>query len=135
MVVDEVAASVKAMRWPASSRSYRRAESARPGLSPKRIGNSRMLGTWWPITTRHTVRGVAMIRPIGPQSQVQNIADTMTARGDTPVRLPKNHGSIRFEVTSSTTPNRTATHSTSDQSGEMAKAIISGSTADTTDPM
>ena len=31
---------------------------------------------------------VAMIRPIGPQSQVQNIAETMTARGETPVRWP-----------------------------------------------
>jgi hypothetical protein len=41
-----------------------------------------------PITTRHTVIGMASSKPIGPHSHVQNAAATSNAIGDTPVRLP-----------------------------------------------
>ena len=41
-----------------------------------------------PITTRHTVNGVARTSPTGPHIQVQNTAATMSAIDDTPVLDP-----------------------------------------------
>ena len=41
-------------------------------------------GTCLPSTTRHTVSGVAMSRPSGPQSHVQNATDTSSATCETP---------------------------------------------------
>ena len=38
-----------------------------------------------PMTTRQTVSGVAIRRPIGPHSKAQNAVATMTAKGDRPV--------------------------------------------------
>ena len=46
---------------------------------------ARRLGTFWPMTTRHTVSGVERTSPSGPQTQVQKIAATSRATGVTPV--------------------------------------------------
>ena len=45
-------------------------------------------GTCRPITTRHTVSGVARMRPGGPQIQVQKTAATINAMEETPVLEP-----------------------------------------------
>ena len=41
-----------------------------------------------PMTTRHTVSGMARNSPTVPHSHVQNAAATSSAIGETPVRLP-----------------------------------------------
>ncbi len=40
------------------------------------------------MTTRHSVSGVDMIKPIGPHSHVQKMAATITDAGDRPVEWP-----------------------------------------------
>src|SRR5918995_3203115 len=46
-----------------------------------------------PITIRQTVKGIARNSPTTPHSQVQKVAATSKASGETPVRFPYNHGS------------------------------------------
>src|SRR5262245_8992807 len=53
----------------------------------------RSCGTYRAATTRHTVIGRAIIRPIGPHSHVQKSAENITPTIDTPVVVPYTHGS------------------------------------------
>ena len=63
-------------------------------------------GTCLPSTTRHTVSGVAMSRPSGPQSHVQNATDASSATCETPAAPAYSTvSSTRFVNSSSTTNN------------------------------
>src|SRR6476646_6593278 len=64
-------------------------------------------GTYLPITTRQTVRGVESSNPTGPQSHVQNTAATSTANADMPVLAPYQNGSTTWLITISITSNKT----------------------------
>ena len=75
------------------------------------------------------------MRPIGPHSAVQNVADTTTARGDRPVLRPYRCGSIMCAATGSKTKNMAAVHSSKVQPGSTATASASGKTAETNVPI
>ena len=86
------------------------------------------------MTSRQTVSGVAMIRPIGPHSAVQNVADTISDMADSPVLVPYSNGSTMLLLTSSSTTISATVHSTMSQPGSTAKASDIGNTADSIGP-
>ena len=63
-----------------------------------------------PITSRPTVKGVARIKPIGPQSVAQNAAEATMAKVESPVILPKKSGSSTWPTMISTTKIIPACH-------------------------
>ena len=58
------------------------------GWSPSITVRNASRSTCRPSTTRQTVSGVARINPTGPQSHVQNVAEVMTAIGESPELCP-----------------------------------------------
>ena len=66
---------------------------------------------------------------MGPHSQVQNVAETTTEKGDRPVLRPYNSGSITWPMIASVARYRPAVQSTIDQPGLTAAASASGRTA------
>ena len=86
------------------------------------------------MTSRHTVSGVAMTRPMGPHSSVQKLADTSSDIADNPVLAPYSHGSTMLLLSSSSTMINPSVHSTRFQPGSTAKASASGNTADSSGP-
>ncbi len=69
-------ALIEALRWRESRR-----------IGQKNVEKFEALGMA-ARTTKQTVSGTAMTRPIGPHSHVQNDALTMTAKGEMPVVCP-----------------------------------------------
>src|SRR5262245_2376418 len=82
----------------------------------------------------HTVNGVASNNPIGPQTQIQNSAETSSAKDETPVRCPNTTGSTKYAVSVSSTRNSPSVCSASDQPGKMANASSAGTSADSNVP-
>src|SRR5277367_7055960 len=91
--------------------------------------------TWRPNTTRQIVNGVAKIKPIGPQSQVQNVAETITATGDRPALWPYTIGSTTCPARGSTIKKSAAVQRTIVQPGPTAAASTSGNIAEITAPI
>ena len=89
---------------------------------------------WRPMTTRHSVSGVDKISPIGPHSQDQKIAATITENGESPVEWPYSSGSIAWPVIPSATMKKAAVHSAIDQPGSIAAARTTGSSAEISEP-
>jgi hypothetical protein len=81
------------------------------------------------------VNGVARIKPIGPQSQVQKVADAITATGDRPALRPYTRGSITWPAIGSTTKKSAAVERTIDHPVPTAAASISGNIAEITAPI
>src|SRR5678810_38618 len=82
----------------------------------------RRRGTYLPITARHTVSGVDRNKPIGPHSQLQNTAATITANDDTPVLEPYSQGSTRLLLINSSVTNNPIVHAAMAQPGSTAIA-------------
>src|SRR3954454_945904 len=87
-------------------------------------------GTYFPMTTTHTVIGVERSNPTGPHSQVQNAAANSTASVVNPVLDPNSSGSSALAamisiirkppITSS--PARALSYTASDSSSGMLAA-------------
>ena len=78
--------------------------------------------------------GVARIRPIGPHSAVQNVADAMSDMADRPVLVPYSIGSTMLLLTTSRRTMSATVHSTMSQPGSTAKAREIGKIADSIGP-
>src|SRR3984885_10186711 len=91
-------------------------------------------GKYRPKATKEAVRGVESSRPIGPHSQVQNIAETMTAKGDIPALPPKTIGSITLLVNTSRKQYRPRVRIGAVHVVEMATERTSGKKADIHSP-
>ena len=64
----------------------------RAGLSPSNTASHSNRDMCFPNTAQHTVSGVERTQPLGPQSHVENRAETSKAREDMPVRCPDQSG-------------------------------------------
>src|SRR5450631_3182051 len=93
------------------------------------------VGTWRPITTRHTVRGVDSNNPIGPQISDQKMAANKTANEEIPVWAPYSNGSNTFATSSSTTRYSNRVYNGLVQVAKMASESKIGKTAASGDPM
>src|ERR1044072_7381424 len=96
------------------------------GSSAKITERKRNERTLRPSTAIHTVSGVESSRPTGPQTQIQNSADTSNANDDTPVRRPNTNGSMTQAVTKSSVRNSASVCTVSAQPGKVAKASDAG---------
>src|SRR6266446_2532114 len=92
-------------------------------------------GTYLPSTTRHTVNGVDMTRPIGPHSHVQNAAATSKATCEMPVLWLKSSGSMTLTVVSSRPEKRTATRMDCVQVSALATLMVNGNSSEAQVPM
>src|SRR5688572_12491936 len=92
-------------------------------------------GTYLPMTTMHTVRGVASSSPGVPQSHVQNTADTRIATVETPVCAPYSHGSMMLFDSSSITTNMMITVSGTAMPWYTASDSVIGNAAPIQGPM
>src|SRR5689334_797643 len=105
------------------------------GSSPRSTSKTANCGTYFPITTSNTVRGVESKSPIGPQSQVQKTADTRTAIGDTPVLEPRTFGSTAWLTTISMPTNIARVTKNTPLPGNAANAKARGTAAPSQGPM
>src|SRR3954470_188586 len=104
------------------------------GSSAKITARKRNERTLRPSTAKHTVNGVESSRPTGPQTQIQNSAETSSANEDTPVRRPNTSGSMNHAVTKSRARNSTSVCTVSAQPGKMANASEAGINTDSSVP-
>ena len=72
------------------------------------------------------VNGVDSKRPIGPHSQVQNVAATTIASGDNPIRRPNSQGSIAWPKMISNTANKSTVAIAIVQPGSTLSASSTG---------
>src|SRR6186997_21207 len=91
-------------------------------------------GTCLPSTTRHTVSGVAISRPSGPHSHVQNATEISSATCDTPAELAYNTVSSTRLVNTSSAANMPITVNGPVQPGSAARLTRIGAPAPTTGP-
>jgi hypothetical protein len=91
-------------------------------------------GTYSPITTRTTVRGVESTSPTGPHRKVQATAAMMIPMADRPRLAPYNHGSMTLLLTSSRQRMKPPTQSGCCQSAAVIKLKVSGNSAPTMGP-
>src|ERR1700682_3716962 len=93
------------------------------------------VGTWRPITTRHTVRGVDSNNPIGPQISAQKMAANKIANEEIPVWAPYSNGSKTFATSSYKTRYSSTVYSGFVQFAKMASESRIGNTAASGDPI
>src|SRR5690606_3342181 len=81
------------------------------GVSPSRTLKYSSCGVWRPKATSVAGSGVAINSPIGPHSQAQKTADTITATDGRPVLEPYSQGSTALVTSSSRTTYMQTTRS------------------------
>src|SRR5688572_22982552 len=104
------------------------------GSSAKITARKRNERTLRPSTAIQTVSGVDSSRPTGPQTQIQNSADTSNANDETPVRRPNTSGSMNHAVTKSSVRNNATVCIVSVQPGKVANASDAGMSTDSKVP-
>src|SRR4029078_12840116 len=100
------------------------------GSSAKITARKRSERTLRPSTAIHTVSGVETSRPIAPQTQIQNSAETSSANAETPVRRPNTNGSMNHAATKSRVRNSAIVVTVSAQPGNVATPRAAGIKAD-----
>src|SRR5512133_3348785 len=107
---------------------------ASAGVSAISVSTNARPGTCLPSTTQHTVSGVAMSNPSGPQSHVQNATHASSATCDTPAAPAYSTVSSTRLVNSSRTTNTARTISGPIHPSRAARLTRIGAPAPSTGP-